>query len=258
MMQNKQMMPLAGAPMAPALRVSNFAPYGMLVTRTLLFALIQAAIAGFFLLSGETGAWQASVAWWPVSATVTNFVCIALLVGLLRREGKGLGDLYTFERSRLWRDLLMGLVFILVAFPFAYLGLTGSTLLLYGGTMPEFFYPLPMWAAWIVILLFAPTVALAELPTYFGYSMPRIEALAGRTWLALLLAVVWLAAQHMVLPLIFEWKFMLWRFLAFIPLALIVGILYLRTRRLIPLMVAHGLIDLSLGWTVFSMSMSAG
>jgi membrane protease YdiL (CAAX protease family) len=229
-------------------------PYWMLVARTLLFALMQALIAGFFVVQGEPDPWQASVSWWPISATVTNFVCLALLVALLRREGKGLGDLYNYDRSRIGRDLLWGIIFILIAAPFAYLGLMGSTLLLYGGTMPEFFFPLPVWAAWVALLLFAPTVALAELPTYFGYSMPRIEALTGRTWLALLLAAFWLAAQHIALPLIFDLKFILWRFLAFVPLALVVGLIYLRTRRLFPLMITHGLIDLSLGWTVFSIS----
>jgi membrane protease YdiL (CAAX protease family) len=98
-------------------------------------------------------------------------------------------------------------------------------------------------------------VALAELPTYFGYSITRIEALTGRTWWALSLAAFWLAAQHIALPLVFDGKFILWRFLAFIPLALVVGLIYLRTRRLLPLMITHGLIDLSLGWTVFAMSL---
>jgi membrane protease YdiL (CAAX protease family) len=226
----------------------------MLAARTALFAVTQALIAAFFSARGEPNPWQASVAWWPISAIVTNFICLALLVRLLRAEGKGLGELYSYDRSHLGRDLLMGLLFILIAFPFAYAGLMGSTLLLYGGTMPNFFFPLPMWAAWLALLLFAPTVALAELPTYFGYSMPRVEAVTGSRWLAFALAVFWLAAQHIALPLIFEWKFILWRFLAFIPLALIVGVIYLRTRRLIPLMVAHGLIDASLGWTVFSVS----
>ncbi len=230
------------------------APYLMLIARTAFFALVQALIAGMMFAQGNPYPWQASVAWWPISAIVTNFICLALLVWLMRREGKGLAELYNYQRDRLGRDLLMGIAFIFVAFPFAYLGLTGSTLLLYGGTMPDFFFPLPMWAAILTLLLFAPTVALAELPTYLGYSLPRIEARTGRTWLALLLAVFWLAAQHAALPLIFDWRFALWRFSAFVPLAFVVGLIYLRTRRLIPLMVAHGLIDASLGWTVFSLS----
>jgi hypothetical protein len=205
------------AQVAPTLRILRFAPYGMLVARMLLFGVVQAAIAGLFFLRGEPGAWQASTMWWPVNAIAANFITLALLVGLLRREGKGLRDLYTYERGRLKRDLLMGLAILLVAIPVGYAGLTGSTLLVFGGTLPDFFFPLPMWAAWLVILLFAPTVALAELPTYFGYSMPRIEALTGRTWLAVLLAIFWLAAQHITLPLVFDGAYLLWRFLAFLP-----------------------------------------
>lgn len=241
------------------LRISPFtlyvAPYGMLAARTLLFALVQALIAGIFFLQGAPGAWQASIMWWPVSAIATNLITFGLLVGLARQEGKTLRDLYTYERSRLKRDLLMSLVFVLVALPVGYVGLMGSTWLVFDGTLPDFFYPLPMWAAWLVVLLFAPTVALVELPTYFGYSMPRIEALTGRTWLAVLLPVFWLAAQHITLPLVFDGQYMLWRFLAFLPLAIVVGALHLRTRRMIPLMVTHLLIDLSIAWEVFRLSL---
>ena len=237
-----------------AASVPRVTPFLMLIARTFLFALTQTLIAILFFIQGEPNPWQVSIAWWPICAIVTNFICLALLAWLARQEGSNLADLYNFDRSRFGRDLLMGFAFIFIAFPFAYLGLVGSTWLLYGGTMPDFFFPLPMWAAVLTLLLFAPTVALAELPTYMGYCLPRIEAITGKSWLALLLATFWLAAQHAALPLIFDWKFVLWRFSAFLPLAFIVGLLYLRTRRLIPLMVAHGLIDASIGWTVFSLS----
>jgi hypothetical protein len=227
----------------------------MLASRTLFFGLVQAAIAGIFLLRGEPGAWQASVMWWPVSAIAANLLSLALLVGLLRREGKGLRDLYTYDHSRLKRDLLMGFGIILLAIPTAYAGLAGSTWLVFGGTLPDFFYPLPMWAAWLVLVLFAPTVALAELPTYFGYSMPRIEALTGRTWFAVALAVFWLASQHITLPLVFDGQYLLWRFLAFLPLAIVVGLIHVRTRRMVPLMITHLVIDLSVAWEVFRISL---
>ena len=36
------------------------------------------------------------------------------------------------------------------------------------------FRPLPMWAI-LLGFLFPITIAFAELPTYFGYVMPRLE-----------------------------------------------------------------------------------
>jgi hypothetical protein len=85
---------------------------------------------------------------------------------------------------------------------------------------------------------------LAELPTYFGYSMPRLEGQTGRAWLAVALASGFLAIQHVALPLLFDGRFMTWRALMFLPFAFMVGILLHWRPRLLPyLVIVHILID---------------
>jgi hypothetical protein len=107
-----------------------------------------------------------------------------------------------------------------------------------------FVRPLPVWAAVIGLVIWPITHGLAELPTYFGYAMPRLETRTGHPWLAVSLASFFLAAQHIALPLLLDGRFIAWRMLMFIPFALMVGILLHWRPRLLPYMViVHILID---------------
>jgi uncharacterized protein len=51
------------------------------------------------------------------------------------------------------------------------------------------------------------------------------------------------ALQHVFMPLTFDAKFMAFRLLASVPFAVFETLLYLRLRRLIPLAIAHALMD---------------
>ena len=42
----------------------------------------------------------------------------------------------------------------------------------------------------------------------------------------------------------FDWRYMLYRFLSFLPLAVVMALIYLRTRRLIPFIIAHWAVDM--------------
>jgi membrane protease YdiL (CAAX protease family) len=56
------------------------------------------------------------------------------------------------------------------------------------------------------------------------------------------LALVW-SAQHAVMPLTFDAKFMVFRLLSPIPYSVVGTLLYLRVRRLLPFITAHALMD---------------
>jgi hypothetical protein len=103
------------------------------------------------------------------------------------------------------------------------------------------FRPLPAWAVWTAIFVFPTTIALAELPLYFGYAMPRL----GKGWGAAILAAFFLSIQHAALPLIFDWRFIVWRATMFSLFALLLAVALRRRPRLLPyLVVVHGLLDL--------------
>jgi hypothetical protein len=238
-------------------KISRLAPWLVLPLRTVLFALVQALLTVLFMLAGKTDAWEAAMRWWPVYLILANLITGGILLALVRREGLSYPDLWKNAAISLGskrREILMWGLIILGSIVMGGLGFAGATLLLYGGQMPEFVGALPMWAAWLSLVVMPLSIALVETPLYFGYAMPRLEAITGRRWLPMLLAAFWLALQHSTLPLMFDMRFIFFRFVQMILLALYLGLVYHRTRRLVPLMVLHFLADLQLGVTVFMLS----
>lgn len=232
-------------------------PWLMLAARTFLFAFWQGAIAVLYLLAGSSTPWAASTAWWTVTATLTNLVCIILLIWLFKMEGLRYRDLFRFKRDTMKTDLLLVLGVLALSVPAATLPNYYTALWLFGDSeavLPLFFRPLPLWAILPTLVFFPLTIALAEIPTYFGYVMPRLEKQVG-TWMAVLLASLALAFQHVTLPLVFDVRFITWRLLMFLPFALLLGIALRWRPRLLPyLVIVHGLLDFSAAWMVYTTS----
>ncbi len=172
-------------------------------------------------------------------------------------EGLRYRDLFRFQRETVKTDLLWVLGLLILSIPAATLPNYFAAQWLFGdlqAVVPLFFRALPLWVILPTLVLFPLTIALAEIPTYFGYVMPRLEKQVG-TWLAVLLAALALAAQHVTLPLVFDVRFILWRLLMFIPFALLLAIALRWRPRLMPYMViVHGLLDLSAAWMVYTAS----
>jgi hypothetical protein len=213
-------------------------PLGMTFVRIGLFAAYQALAALICLLAGRPAPWQAAIAWWPVTVTAANLTCMALRRLLARREGLRMTDLYNFDRRTVGRDLLLVLALLVIGGPLGYLPMVLLGQALFGGAAvvaDRWIMPLPSWIAVTCAILFPLTIALSELPTYFGYAMPRLQVPWRRRWLPVLL------------PLVVDARFMFWRLTRFLPFALFLGLLLNWRPRLLPyLMVVHGLMDVSL------------
>lgn len=231
-----------------------------LASRLALFALFQAAAAALFLLRGHAAPWTASVAWWPVTATLANLVSLGLLRWLLTLEGQSYRSLLRFERASVRRDVLISLGLLAVGGVLAMAPNLGLAALLWGdpeAPLATFVQPLPLWGALVALVGFPLTVALSELPTYYAYARPRLEAAGAAPWLALGAAALLHGLQHAALPLVFDGPFLVWRALMFLPFALFVGAALRWRRRLLPyLMIAHGLLDASVGLMVLQASLA--
>jgi len=223
-------------------------PWLMLCSRSLLFLLFQGLIALVFFLTGIPHAWNESARWWVLTIIPANLVGIILLVRLFNAEGKRYFDILHFSKVSLGRDLLWLLVILAIGLPIAVLPINGLAILIFGNaTTPTnmLFQSLPAWAL-VTALLFPLTIAFAELPTYFGYVMPRLEAQLKNGWVAWLIAAFFLGLQHCFLPLILDGRFMLWRLAMYLPFALFAGLLIKRRPSLLPYFaVVHALMDIS-------------
>lgn len=209
-----------------------------------------------FWLAGRHSPADDSVAWWVLTVVLANIATIGLLTCLMMREGKSLWDLYRVGPHPFWKDLLLALGLFILSLP---VGALPNTLLgqaLFGDALipaQMMFRPIPLWGL-AVGLLFPLTIAFAEIPFYFAYLMPRLQAVTGKTWLVTVLCAFALAAQHVTLPFIPDGRYLLWRLLMYLPFALFVGVVMQWKPRLLRyFMVFHALMDLSALAVYFSL-----
>jgi hypothetical protein len=219
-------------------------PAFMLFARTVFAVGAQAVVATVFVLRASPTPWHASEPWLPVYGTLIDAGCLALLWRLTRREGIRLPDLVGFERKRLVRDALLGLALVPVSLMFILAGVYGFGWLLYGTLRPPFlFASLPLPAALYGVLVFPFVWGLTEQMTYNGYLLSRFQVLCRSTSLAIAVVAFAWSLQHAFMPLTFDAKFMAFRLLSSVPNSVFQTLLYLRLRRLVPLAIAHALMD---------------
>jgi membrane protease YdiL (CAAX protease family) len=112
---------------------------------------------------------------------------------------------------------------------------------------PMTFDNLPLPAALYALLVFPLLWGFTEQMTYNGYLTSRIQALGGTTLAVVLVSLVW-SLQHAVMPVRFDADYMLYRALGPIPFSIFGVLVYLGIRRIVPLAIAHWILD---GTTVF-------
>jgi hypothetical protein len=224
----------------------------MLFSRSVLFIIAQALIALFLALVGTNSPWKEAARWWIFLPIFANLASIALLTLAFRAEGKRYLDILRFSRETVKTDLFWFFGSQLIGIPIAAapMSILGSAI--FGDPMIPvnmMFRPVPIWAL-VVGLLFPLTIGLAELPTYFGYVMPRLfgdqKSQPALGWIAWLIAALFLGIQHSFLPFIADWGFILWRALMYMPFALFAGLMIKLRPSLLPYFaIGHILIDIS-------------
>jgi len=227
--------------------ISQQKPWLMLISRSILFIIAQLLVAAFFSLASTPRAWDEAARWWIFFPIFANLGSIALLIYVFRAEGKRYLDILRFNRATVKTDLLWLFGSGLIGFPLAALPMNILGQAIFGDPMVPIhmlFRPLPLWAL-VVGLLFPATMAFAELPTYFGYAMPRLFN-GKSTWLAFVVAALFLSLQHIFLPFIADWNYLLWRGLMYLPFAFYAGLMIKLRPSLLPYFaILHALIDIS-------------
>jgi membrane protease YdiL (CAAX protease family) len=194
----------------------------------------------FIHIRRQSNPWQAAAPWWIVYGTLIDIGCFGFLAWLARQEGIHLLDLISFQRQRLGRDFFLGLGFIVL---YLFLAIGGGILFgifIYGADpAPAIMVPLPLWGTLYSLIVWPLIWGFAEEMTYLGYALPRIEILSGRSWLAVVIVGFGWAIQHSALPLMADWRFAVYRFGSSLLIGIVLPIIYLRTRRLFPFILAN-------------------
>ena len=229
-------------------KTSTVWPWAVIFGRLFAFAAFQALFAIGYALSGAASPWQAAAAWWPFTVALTNALYLVVLTRLFRAEGRSFWQIFRVQLQHLRSDLLALLGLMVILGPVSYL----PNLLLGGwlfgnpqATLDFLVRPLPLWAVYLALVVFPLGQSLAELPTYFLYGAPRLEAQGLSRWQAVSVTSLLLGFQHLAAPLVFDTRYLLWRALMFVPFAFLAGITLRWRPRLLPYMaLVHWLMDL--------------
>jgi hypothetical protein len=231
--------------------------YGMKKVKPFIFPLFRSAlfiIIGALFARFTNQTLEQASRWWSIVCTICNVITIVLLMIVCRSEGSSYKSLIDYQRGQVnmkYTLLIVGLMLLL-----GISGMYGFGFMIYGYVPVTMVQPIPVWLASINLILLPLTIVFAELPLYFGYALNGIEKATGNKILSIAYPMFFYALQHSFIPLIYDWKHMLFRFLSFLPLIFVLGVIYYKRRKLSPLMVGHATLDLATGAQILMTSIS--
>ncbi len=233
-------------------------------------------VIGFQFLFALILTCDAAVPWWPFSMVATEAVCLVILIVLLRNEGKTFASIQfkPFEtllpgrvsellnrrssESRVKAILVDVLLFVVL------LALLGFPAIMLNGYISESvpvlrdtqtIGALPVWVLYVLIVLLPLGQAVVEFPFYYGYVYPRLESFfegeRGNLRLAasakaLSIVLAFFVLQSVLIPVILNPGYIMWRAAAMAPLLLAIGIVIRLVPRFMPgINVVHALMAIS-------------
>lgn len=204
----------------------------------------------FIIVTKQT--YEQAMNWWSLLCTLFNLITIFVLMLVCRYEGIKFKSLYHKNGKKL--KFKSTFIFTILMLMIGVGGMLTFSFIFYKG-LPEFLIlPIPIWIAVINLFLLPISIVFAELPLYFGYALDRINQQTGKPVVAIIYTVFFYALQHSFIPLLFDYKYMIFRFLSFLPLMIFLGISYYRHKNIKEMMVGHGIMDLSTGMQILIMS----
>ena len=99
--------------------------------------------------------------------------------------------------------------------------------------------PIPVILAIINFILLPITVSFAEDALYLGIGVNSFK----NKYLAIIIPAFFYALQHSFIPVLFDAKYIIYRFLCFLPLTIIFCIYYYKKRNPIPIMIGHTIVE---------------
>lgn len=179
--------------------------------------------------------------WWSVVASCVNILMILLFVCITKNPKQSYSNLINLKKgaTKPKQIVLMALLIILVGIGGMYL----AGFICYGVipyAAPMMIAPIPLWLAIINVFILPISTALAEDGLYLGCGVNQIK----NKYLAILVPAFFFALQHSFIPVIFDLRYILYRFLSFLPLTIILCWHYYKHRNPMPILIGHSLIDL--------------
>ena len=177
---------------------------------------------------------------WSVVASAVNIITVAALILLTKNVG-GLKKLINYEKGKTTPKQVVGMSVLIICLGMGGMYLAGF--LCYGiisYAPPMMIAPIAVQLAVINLILLPVSTALAENSIYLGCGVNTIK----NRYLSVILPAFFFAVQHSFIPTLPDVRYIIYRFLSFLPLTILLCIIYRKNRNPLPIMIGHAVIDL--------------
>ncbi len=177
---------------------------------------------------------------WSVVASAVNIITVAALIFMTKNDG-GFKKLINYEKGKTTPKQVIGMSVLIICLGMGGMFLAGF--LCYGiipYAPPMIIAPVPAPLAVINLILLPVSTALAEDSIYFGCGVNTIK----NRYFSVILPSFFFALQHSFIPTLPDVRYMVYRFLSFLPLTIVLCIIYMKNRNPMPIMIGHAIIDI--------------
>ena len=186
--------------------------------------------------------------WWSLLASVINIVKIVVLLIICKRDNTTYLEMIRYKRkqrsiSKRRQVFTAGYLIIIMLLT----GIAGMYLagwLCYGEfpfLAPMMIAPVHPYIAVLNIFILPVTTTLAEDGAYLGYGVNGFSS----KWAAIFIPAFFYALQHSFIPTIFDVKFMIYRFLSFLPLTIWICFKYYKGSSISYIMTGHWILNIA-------------
>ena len=180
--------------------------------------------------------------WWSVVASIVNMLTITILILAAKKKNSSYWELINYQKGKTtWKQMVGMSVMIVV------IGMSGMFLagyICYGVipyAAPMLIAPIPLWLAIINVVVLPISTAFAEEGLYLGCGVNTIK----NKCVAIMVPALFFALQHSFIPILFDVRYIVYRFISFLPLTIILCWKYHKNRNPLPIMVGHAVIDVA-------------
>ncbi len=180
--------------------------------------------------------------WWTILASFINIVTIAILWIICKHDNTTYREMIQYKKKQ--KSTFKGFLFIVTMLLIGISGMYLAGGLCYG----EFPYLAPMmiapvnpYLAILNIFILPLTTTIAEEGVYLGYG---VNSFASK-WEAVFIPAFFYALQHSFIPTIFDIKFIIYRFLSFLPLTIWICFQYYRGSSISYIMTGHWILNIA-------------
>lgn len=193
--------------------------------------------------------------WWSIAASAVNILLILLFTVLTKRNNSSYWELINFRKgqTRAKQIVLISLMILLVGMSGMYIaGAVCYGVIPYAP--PMIIAPIPVVLAVLNVLILPVSTAFAEDGLYLGCGVNQIK----NKYAAIFIPAFFFALQHSFIPTLFDFKFIIYRFLSFLPLTIILCWYYYKKRDPLPILIGHAIIDVATAMQILATSAIPG